>query len=109
MQIITDYFGCFHKINVLQTITFDLKSIIVKFRYKISSELDECSCPRCPVLGPVNSDAMNAESMRPKKFCVLTNTWSHFLSLFFFIRNPQTADCRVTKLYQRGNGIPRKK
>jgi hypothetical protein len=55
VQVITDYFGCFLKINVLQTITFDSKSIIVKFRHKISSELDECSFPR----GPVRSDTIH--------------------------------------------------
>jgi hypothetical protein len=71
--------------------------------------VDEYSFPRGQVHGSVNSDAMYAEGTGPEKFCVLTNNWSHFLSLSFFIRNPQTADCRVTKLDQRGNGIPKKK
>jgi hypothetical protein len=36
MKVIKDYLGYFLKINVLQAITFDLKSIIVKLRYRIS-------------------------------------------------------------------------
>jgi hypothetical protein len=109
MQVITDYLGYFLKINVLRTIIFDSKSIIVKFRYKISSEFDDCSFTPGPVHGPVNSEAMYAEDMGLETFCTVTSTWSRFLSLSSFSRNPQTADCRVTKLDQRGNGIAKKK
>jgi hypothetical protein len=73
---------------------FDSKSITVKFPSKISPEVDEYSFPRGQAHGPVNSDAMYAEGTGREKFCVLTSTWSHFLSLSFFIRNqkPLTAE-----------------